>query len=160
MEMKPRQLPLERADEVHVEPAIELRREPRLDTDLGGPQLPRLPRAPDHLLDGEEVPLLLAVVPAEGAERAVLDADVREVDVPVHDVGDDLAHLPPPELVGDAGEGLKLSPARLAEDQGLLGRDLYAVQCPIENPAHLPVQSRYQCLHRSSSARTSPSAST
>jgi hypothetical protein len=31
------------------------------------------------------------MVTAEGAESAVLDADVGEVDVPVDDVGDDVA---------------------------------------------------------------------
>ena len=92
---------LDRAAEIDVEAAVELGRQPGLDADLGGAQLPGLLRAAHHLVDGQEVALLLAVVAAEGAEAAVLDADVGEVDVAVDDVGDDVARLPAAQLVGD-----------------------------------------------------------
>ena len=59
---------LDRAGEVDVVAPVELRRQPGLDADLGGAQLPRLLRAAHDLVDGQEVALLLAVVAAEGAE--------------------------------------------------------------------------------------------
>ena len=68
-------------------------------------------RAPHHLVDRQEVALLLAVVAAERAEAAVLDADVGEVDVAIDDVGDDVAGLAAAQLVGDEGEGGEVAAA-------------------------------------------------
>ena len=52
----------------------------------------------------QEVALFLAVVAAERAEGAVLDADVGEVDVAVDHVGDDVADLLGAQLVGGGGD--------------------------------------------------------
>ena len=95
---------LMRAREIDVVAAVQLRRQPGLDADLGARRDPTPPRAPHDLLDGQEVALLLAVVAAERAEAAVLDADVGEVDVAVDDVGDDVADLAPAQLVGGEGQ--------------------------------------------------------
>jgi len=39
----------------------------------------------------------------------VLDADVREVDVAIDDVGDDVPGLPLPQLVGDQGQRVEIA---------------------------------------------------
>ena len=44
--------------------------------------------------------MLVPIGAAESAKTAVLDADVREVDVAIDDVGDDVADLSLPQFVG------------------------------------------------------------
>ena len=114
--------------EVDVVPAVELRGQPGLDADLGRPHIRRLLGAPDDLLDGQEVALLLAVVAAERTERAVLDAHVGEVDVAVHHVGDHLAHLAPAQLVGDQGYGVRVAALGARQGEGVVRGQLRAVQ--------------------------------
>src|SRR6185436_851516 len=72
--------------------------------------------------------LLLAVVAREGAEAAVLDADVGEIDVAVHDVGDGVAHVTPAQLVGGEREREQVAPGGGGQALGLGYRDLDAVQ--------------------------------
>ena len=111
--MKPGQLLLQRAHQVDVEPAVELGGKAGLDAHLGRAELPRFAGAAHDLLGRQEVALFLAVVAAERAEGAVLDADVGEVDVAVHDVGDDVAGLPLAQLVGRGHQGVeRRAPAR------------------------------------------------
>ena len=142
MDVQVRQRLVDRPAEVDVEAAVELRREPGLHAHLGRPEVPGFPCPADHLLEREEVALLLPVVSAEGAEGAVLDADVREVDVPVDDVGHHVARLPGPQLVGDQGQGAQLAPGRLGERQPIVHGDLAAVERPVEGRANAPVEAR------------------
>src|SRR5262249_23202714 len=74
-----------------VEIAVHLRRKPGLDAHFGRAEVPGLARAPQDLLRRQEIALFLTEIPAEGTEAAPFDADVREVDVAVHNVGDNLA---------------------------------------------------------------------
>src|SRR5262249_60157372 len=101
----------------------------------GGAQLGGLLGATHDLLEGEEIAFLLAMVAAEGAEGAVFDADVGEVDVAIHHVGDHVADLPPPELVGDQGERLSAAAVRLREGESVGDRQLAAVQTVTEDAA-------------------------
>ena len=93
MDVHVRQLLLQCAAEALVQVALHLGRQAGLDADLGRAQIPRLFGAPHYLLRRQQVALLGAMVAAEGAEAAALDADVREVDVAVDDVRHDVAHL-------------------------------------------------------------------
>ena len=81
-----RQFLLDGARQLDVVVALHLRRQARLDADLRRAHFPCLASAADDLCLRKVVPLLLAVRAAEGAEGAVLDADVREVDVAIDDV--------------------------------------------------------------------------
>ena len=60
---------------------------------LCGAHLPRLPHAARDLFGGKEVTLLRPHGSSECAELTVLDADVREVDVPIDDVADRITNL-------------------------------------------------------------------
>ena len=101
---------LERGERVHVDPghgllhgaadlevglAGEARVDAALEADLGRAALPRLARAARDLAGRHDVRAAAQVrgEPAlrEGAEAAAEVADVRVVDVPRHDVGDDVA---------------------------------------------------------------------
>ena len=132
-----RQRRRDRAREIDVVAAVELGRQPRLDAHLGSAEVPRFLGAPHDLLDRQEVALLLAVVATEGAEGAVLDADVREVDVAIHDVGDDVADLPLPQLVGDQGQRVEVAPVGAGERDAVLDRHLVAVEGPGEDRAKI-----------------------
>src|SRR5204863_1024756 len=57
------------------------------------------------------------------AKLARLGANVREIDVAVHDVRDRLAGLPPPELVGNGGERRQLDAVNAKERHDV---------CPLE----------------------------
>src|SRR3990172_6157596 len=171
VEVHPGQRLLDGPAEVDVVAAVELGREPRLDADLRGAQVPRLLGAADHLRERQEVALLLPVVAAEGAEGAVLDADVREVDVAVHDVGGGVAYLPPPQLVGREAERVELAALDLGEAISLRHGQFGAVERARQDPAYLrlhPVEGcgqpvhrgSTQCLQRSYSILTYPPPST
>ena len=127
----------DRAREIDVVAPVELRRQPRLDAHLGGAEIPRLLGAPHDLRDGQEVALFLPVVAAERAERAVLDADVREVDVAIDDVGDDVPGLPLPQLVGDQGQRVEVAPLGARERDAALDRHFVAVESPGEDRAEI-----------------------
>src|SRR2546422_1937688 len=135
VQMEPGQGALDRAREVDVVAPVELRRQPGLDADLGRAELPRLPRAPDDLVEGQQVPLLLAVVAAERAEAAVLDADVGEVDVAVDDVRHDVADLPAAQLVGDEREGVQVAADRARQRDAVIDGELAAVENADEDAA-------------------------
>src|SRR2546425_190991 len=69
-----------------------------------------------------------SVVAAEGAERAVLDADVGEVDVAVDDVGDDVTRLAAPQLIGDARHHPEREAARGSHAERVLVGDPLALE--------------------------------
>src|SRR5207244_1760730 len=128
VEVEARDLPPDRRAEVDVVAAVELRRQPGLEADLGRAELPRLAGAPHDLRHRQEVALLRAVVPAERAERAVLDAHVGEIDVAVDHERDEVARLPAAHLVGDEPERVEVAPGERGEEIGLLHRELAAVE--------------------------------
>src|SRR3989441_9434380 len=78
---------------------------------------------------------LLAVVAAERAEATVLDADVREVDVAVDDVGHDVAHLPAAHLVGDERDRVQVAASRAGERDAVVDGELVAVEDAGEDAA-------------------------
>src|SRR5580692_7087308 len=65
--------------------------EPALNTDLSGPKFPGLDGFLSHFVEGEEVRVGFARSAAKGAELASDETDIREIDVAVYDVGDDIA---------------------------------------------------------------------
>ena len=91
---------LDRAHDRDVVVAVEGRMDPALEADLGRAALPRLLGAAHDLLVRDEVRRAAQVrrelALRERAEAAAEVADVRVLDVPRHDVGDDVAvHLAP-----------------------------------------------------------------
>ena len=90
-----------------VEVAGQARVQPALDADLGRAVVPRLLRAVGHLVQRQRVGLGVDLALGERAEPASRVADVREVDVPVDDVGHLVADGVPPQVVGDRAERLE-----------------------------------------------------
>ena len=85
-----------------------------------------------HLLMGDDIAVGLFLRAVEGTELAVDIADVRVVDVPVDDIGDDLIPLPV-KSIGSCqhpamiGQGPKLLQRQTVEFQRLLGGDARAL---------------------------------
>src|ERR1700733_3697888 len=127
--------PLERADEILVEATLDAGREARLDSDLRRAERARLERTPDDLVLAEEVRLLRSLEPRERAEVTRLHARVREVDVAVDDVGDHIAGLPAPHLVGRCAQRLEVRAARGREDHRALDRELTVAETLLEDGA-------------------------
>ncbi len=128
---------LDRPAEIDVVTPIELGGQAGLDAHLGRPQLPGLAGPPDDLGHGQEVALLLAVIATERAERAVLDADVGEVDVAIDDERHQVADLPPAQLVGGAGERLQIAAAGHGQDQAVVDGHFVAVEGAAKRAAHV-----------------------
>jgi hypothetical protein len=124
------------AAEIEVVRALELGRQARLDAHFGRAHLPRLEGAAHHLVHGQEVALFLAMVSAERAEGAVLDAHVGEVDIPIHYIGHHVTGLAPPHLVGDEGEGGEVAARDLGQRDAIVHGQLAAVEEAAENGAH------------------------
>src|SRR5688572_30203348 len=100
MDVQLRQLCPDRLDHGGVVVAGESRVDAALQANLGRAPIPRLPRAPDDLVERDEVRRTSQVrceaALREGAEAAAEVADVRVLDVPRHDVADLIAaHLAP-----------------------------------------------------------------
>jgi hypothetical protein len=66
-------------------------RQSALDANLRRPEFPRFLRFSRHIFQREEIRIGLARATAEGAEFASHEADIGEIDVPVHHVTDDVA---------------------------------------------------------------------
>ncbi len=125
------------AREVDVEAAVELRRQPGLDAHLAGAQVGRLARASHDLLERQEVTLLFPVIAAERAEGAVLDADVREVDVAVHHERDRVADLAAAQLVGGDAQREEVAAGRAREQVSVGDGDLAARERAVEDAADI-----------------------
>ena len=87
-----------------------------------------------HLADFISVRRSLALT--EAAESATDDADVGEVDVAVDDVGDLVAGLAPPQLVGGVEERVEVGAPRPAEREPVRHGELAALEAAIERAAH------------------------
>ncbi len=80
---------------------------------------------------------------AEGAEPAVLDADVGEVDVAVDHVGHRIAHGFAAQVVGRGEQREQLVARRLQQARPLGHRDLVAGESALQNRAHLGTGQRW-----------------
>ena len=101
---------------------------PGLHADLGGAVLHRLAHAPLQLRAVVLVGVGGALALAEAAERAPDRADVRDVDVPVHDEGHGLARQLAAQLVGGLAHVLdRLGPCLREQSGELLLRQRRAI---------------------------------
>ena len=104
--------------------------DPALEADLRRAALPRLVGAAHDLLVRDEVRRAAQVrrelALRERAEAAAEVADVRVLDVPRHDVGDDVAVHLAPQRVGRGEDALPLLAARAEEPHDLVLAELVA----------------------------------
>ncbi len=107
------------ADEVCVEGDGQLRVDPALHAHLRGARLGRLHGPRRDLVQRQPERVGVALALGEGTEPAAHVADVREVDVPVDDVGDRVADDVAAQLVRRPGQLLERG--ALGEEQGHRG---------------------------------------
>src|SRR5581483_494486 len=69
----------------------QIARQPALDANLGRAEFPRLDGFVGHLLGSEEICIGFPRAAAKGTELATYETDVREIDVAIDDVGDDVS---------------------------------------------------------------------
>ena len=81
--------------QLDIETAVHIRRKSCLHANFGGTHVHGFLRAADDLLKGQKVAFFVAVCTAEGAESAMLHADIREVHIAVDDVCHHVADLTP-----------------------------------------------------------------
>ena len=120
--MDPRDALLHGADEIEVEAPRQIGMDPALHADLRRASLPRLFGFVRDLGQRERVRLRVHLALRERAEPASHVADVREVDVPVDDVG----HLGTDglgaELVGDPAQRVERRSLGAEQGEGLRHR--------------------------------------
>ena len=126
-----------RPGQVDVKVPIHLGWQTGLHADLGGAHVYCLLSPAHNLCDGEEVALFLAVLTAEGAEGAMFNADVGEVNVPIDHIRDHVAYLTPPHLIGYETQGLQIETIGLAQPQPLTPGNLLSIQSTVEDDADL-----------------------
>ena len=101
----------DRAQQIEVVVAGQVGVDPALDAHFGRAPVPRFLRARGDLVVGQEVRVGIVAPLRECAEAASHVTDVREVDVSVDDVRDDVADGVAPHVVGDPAhllEGVSL----------------------------------------------------
>ena len=87
-----------------------------LDADLRRAQFPGLHGLLRDLVKTEEVGVVLARAPAEGAKFAAHEADVREIDVAIDDIGDEVAGELRPELIRRDQQAEQILPVTVREE--------------------------------------------
>ncbi len=132
---------LDRADQVGVAGDGQFRVDPALHAHLGGAGDVRLPRAVRDLGRGQGEGVGVTLALRERAEPAAGVADVGEVDVPVHHVGDVVADRVAAQLIGQRDDRLETRPVRVCEGDvlgvGASGRVLLG---GAQRGEHVPVQ--------------------
>ena len=90
----------------------------------------------EHDVDAVGVGVVLPALALEGAELAVHEADVGEVDVAVDDVGDLVAHVRRPDRVRAAHQCHEVVALRAEEGLALVDRELAALERALEDGTH------------------------
>jgi len=80
------------------------------------------------LIGSQEVGVGFAGAPAEGAEFASHEADIGEIDVAIHDIGDEIAHEFATQIIRGHQQAEQIVACSVGQQQGLLARDRGAVQ--------------------------------
>ena len=111
---------LDGAGQVDIEAAVHFGRQTGLHTDFGCAHFNRFLGASNDFLLGQEIAFFLTILPAEGAERAVLNAHIGEVDIAVDHIGHHIADLALTHCVGDKTDGVEINAIGLAQPEAVL----------------------------------------
>jgi hypothetical protein len=85
----------------------------------------------------KKVALLRAYRASECAELAVLDTNVREIDVAIDDIRDAVTDLRTAQLVGHQAKSVKIGATRLIQCDAILHADFVAGQASLEDEANV-----------------------
>jgi hypothetical protein len=131
------ELRFDRHEHVPIRERVHVGVDAALHADLGGAAGDRfLDLAEDHV-HAVRVRVGLPALALERAELAVHEADVREVDVPVDDVGDVVADVLAPDGVGRAHDRDEVVALGAEERFGLVGREVaMPAEHAVERLAH------------------------
>ena len=105
----------------------EAMRQASLNADLGCAKIPGFFGICAPCSGNEEVGIGLARPAAEGAEFAADETDVREIDVAVHDVGDNIANEIAAERVGGDQQGNQVRAVTICQGVTLIGAETVPV---------------------------------
>src|SRR5205823_2901308 len=104
--------------------------------------------APHDLVFPEKISLFGAMTAGERAELASLHARVREVDVPVDDVGHALAGLTRAQRVGRHAQRVERRPARATKRDRSREIELVPFEASLEDGANVAVDTAERGLER------------
>ena len=120
MHMKFRQASLDGAKKFNVIVAVEIFREAALNAHFRGPTLDRLERLGNQRIRGMKISFRRIRPSAEPAKSAADDANVGEIQISVHYVGDAVADRAPAKLVRDFHQSQQVVPFDLGQRQSLI----------------------------------------
>src|SRR5882724_2085682 len=98
---------LDEPQEVAIEKAVEVSRQPALDTDFRGAAVPGFAGPAPHFVERKRIGIGSAGAAAKSAKTATHEAYIREIDVAIDDVGDRIADGFSPQLVRDGQQGFQ-----------------------------------------------------
>jgi hypothetical protein len=96
-----------------------------------------LPHPPRDLVVRKEVALLRAHGACERTELAVLDANVREIDIAVDNVRDLVTHLLPAQLVCDEAQRVEVRSPCLIQRDAVVHANLSTVEASLQDRANV-----------------------
>ena len=124
---------LDRDEDIPVVERAHLRVDAALHADFGRPPRDRFFDLGENRIHPVVVGVVLPALPFEGAELAVHEADVREVDVAVHDVRHVVADILPPDLVRGCDQGPEIVVLDAQEDWHVGGFHVASLQGAVED---------------------------
>ena len=116
------------ARQIDIKLTLHIGRQTGLHTDLSCPQINRLLNAAYDLFHWQEVALFAAIGTAECAKAAMFHTHIREIDIAVDHVSDQVADLPAPQFIGCEHSCMKIRPAGFAKVKRFLPADLDSVK--------------------------------
>src|SRR5262249_24284973 len=99
-----------------------------LDAGFGRTHFQCLADAAWNLIQWKQISLFTPIGAAERAKPTVLHANIREVDIAIDHVCDNLSDLTPPQFVSGGNGCLKLGSVRLTEPQAVVPGNLLTFQ--------------------------------
>ncbi len=129
---------------VSIEKPLEVSRQPTLNANLGRALFPCLARLPRDIVGRKGVRIGGAGPSPKPAEAAPDETHIREVDVPVYDVGDRLAHGFAPQRIGHRNQSIEGRALHGCELQTLLEGQFHSAAHGFQALAHTGGTS-FQC---------------
>ena len=108
-----------------------------LDADLGRTALDRVLALPENLFVAAVEGFVFVAVAREAAKRTSDVTDVREVDVPAHDVGDVFAVVPLACEVRRRDQGMEIRALGAEQPLGALFSELFSREGALQEVAHV-----------------------
>src|SRR5712691_4703895 len=106
--------------QIAIEKSVEISRQAALDANFRRAAVPGLARSSHHFLEGKRVSVRGGGPASKPAKTAPHEADICEIDVAIHDVGDEVSYGFAPQNIRDRDERFQRRALRFGQCPSLL----------------------------------------